>query len=321
MGMTLVLSGNAGTRSATDTPDGGGYVTSEDGTEPGKESETAISEILLVLADAENRNVAAGLLENAAPVTGTTGNYVIAVPFRYVKELTGQTLNVYVFCNPTEELKSLAKNTPQGTLPTDFVDKIYTLSDFESDAAWQPGHFPMSNARAYTTTLPDSWNGYRAIASPFPLLGLPRIASTLEDFQWILSRYDSTVNGVTFCAGSLSARPDNDLPAMARALAPRIHFVHLRNTQRSGPRDFYESGHLVGSVDMYAVLRVLLEEQRRRRAEGRWDTSMPFRPDHGLRMLDDFGRSANPGYPLVGRMKGFAEICGLEMGIERSLWG
>lgn len=156
---------------------------------------------------------------------------------------------------------------------------------------------------------------------PFPLLGLPRIASTLEDFQWILSRYDSTVNGVTFCAGSLSARPDNDLPAMARALAPRIHFVHLRNTQRSGPRDFYESGHLVGSVDMYAVLRALLEEQRRRRAEGRWDTSMPFRPDHGLRMLDDFGRSANPGYPLVGRMKGFAEICGLEMGIERSLWG
>ena len=109
--------------------------------------------------------------------------------------------------------------------------------------------------------------------------------------------------------------------AMARALAPRIHFVHLRNTQRSGPRDFYESGHLVGSVDMYAVLRALLEEQRRRRAEGRWDTSMPFRPDHGLRMLDDFGRSANPGYPLVGRMKGFAEICGLEMGIERSLWG
>ena len=98
---------------------------------------------------------------------------------------------------------------------------------------------------------------------PFPLLGLPRIASTLEDFQWILSRYDSTVNGVTFCAGSLSARPDNDLPAMARALAPRIHFVHLRNTQRSGPRDFYESGHLVGSVDMYAVLRALLEEQRR----------------------------------------------------------
>ena len=196
MGMTLAFSGNSGTRSdetsdsempGGEMPDGGEPQEDPDnpsdgepqedpdnpefGTEPGKESETAISEILLVLADAENRNVAAGLLENAAPVTGTTGNYVIAVPFRYVKELTGQTLNVYVFCNPTEELKSLAKNTPQGTLPTDFVDKIYTLSDFESDAAWQPGHFPMSNARAYTTTLPDSWNGYRAIASPFPLLG------------------------------------------------------------------------------------------------------------------------------------------------------
>ena len=135
---------------------------------------------------------------------------------------------------------------------------------------------------------------------PFPLLGLPRI-------------------GVTFCAGSLSARPDNDLPAMARELGPRIHFVHLRNTQQLGPKSFFESGHLTGSVDMYAVLKALLEEQRRRIAEGRRDTAMPFRPDHGLRMLDDFGRSSNPGYPLVGRMKGFAEICGLEMGIERSL--
>ncbi len=154
---------------------------------------------------------------------------------------------------------------------------------------------------------------------PFPLLGLPRIASTLDDFRWILSQYDSTVNGVTFCTGSLSARPDNDLPAMARELAPRIHFVHLRNTRRLGDRSFYESGHLSGSVDMYAVVRELLKEQRRRRAEGRLDVAMPFRPDHGLRILDDFHRTANPGYPLVGRLKGFAEICGLEMGIERSL--
>lgn len=154
---------------------------------------------------------------------------------------------------------------------------------------------------------------------PFPLLGLPRIASTIEDFRWILRQYDDPVNGVTFCAGSLSARPDNDLPAMARELGPRIHFVHLRNTQQLGPKSFFESGHLTGSVDMYAVLKALLEEQRRRIVEGRRDTAMPFRPDHGLRMLDDFGRSSNPGYPLVGRMKGFAEICGLEMGIERSL--
>ena len=154
---------------------------------------------------------------------------------------------------------------------------------------------------------------------PFPLLGLPRIAGTIEDFRWILRQYDDPVNGVTFCAGSLSARPDNDLPAMARELGPRIHFVHLRNTQQLGPKSFFESGHLTGSVDMYVVLKALLEEQRRRIAEGRQDVAMPFRPDHGLRMLDDFGRSSNPGYTLVGRMKGFAEICGLEMGIERSL--
>ena len=108
---------------------------------------------------------------------------------------------------------------------------------------------------------------------------------------------------------------------MARALAPRIHFVHLRNTQRSGPRDFYESGHLVGSVDMYAVLRALLEEQRRRRAEGRWDTSMPFRPDHGHTMLDDLAKPPcpNPGYTAIGRLKGLAEIRGLEHGILRSM--
>lgn len=154
---------------------------------------------------------------------------------------------------------------------------------------------------------------------PFPLLGLPRIASTIDDFRWILRQYDSTVNGITFCSGSLSARPDNDLPAMARELGPRIHFVHLRNTRRLGPRSFFESGHLDGSVDMPAVLNALLFEQRRRIHEGRPDISMPFRPDHGLRMLDDFSRTSDPGYPLVGRMKGFAEICGLEMGIERSL--
>lgn len=154
---------------------------------------------------------------------------------------------------------------------------------------------------------------------PFPLLGLPRIASTLEDFEWIVDQYDSISNGITLCSGSLSARSDNDLVQFVKKIGSRVHFAHLRNTLRVGDKTFYESGHLEGSVDMYSLLKALLEEQQRRIKEGRKDTRIPFRPDHGLRILDDFSREANPGYPLIGRMKGLAEITGLEMGIEQSM--
>lgn len=151
---------------------------------------------------------------------------------------------------------------------------------------------------------------------PFPLLGLPRIAGTVEDLRWIFSQCESIANGLTFCTGSLSARPDNDLVLMAKEFASRIHFVHLRNTAFLSDHGFYESGHLGGSVDMFAVVKTLLEEQIRRKKAGRKDIRLPFRPDHGLRILDDYGRSANPGYPLIGRLKGLAEIDGLQTGIE-----
>lgn len=154
---------------------------------------------------------------------------------------------------------------------------------------------------------------------PFPLLGLPRIASTLDDLLWIVNRYDSVANGVTFCTGSLSAREDNDLPAMAKALSSRIHFVHLRNTVSLQDRSFYESDHLTGSVDMFAVLKVLLEEQAERIKAGRKDVRMPFRPDHGIRIMGDYSRTANPGYPLYGRLKGLAEIDGMQRAIERMI--
>lgn len=156
---------------------------------------------------------------------------------------------------------------------------------------------------------------------PFPLLGLPRIASTLEDLQWIVRRYDSVSNGVTFCTGSLSAREDNDLVEMARALSPRIHFIHLRNTVSLRGRSFYESDHLAGSVDMFSVIKVLLEEQAARIKAGRRDTRMPFRPDHGIRILGDYSRAANPGYPLYGRLKGLAEIDGMQQAIGRMIKG
>ncbi|MDD4515838.1 mannonate dehydratase [Massilibacteroides sp.] len=154
---------------------------------------------------------------------------------------------------------------------------------------------------------------------PFPLLGLPRIASTQEDFRWILQQVDSVANGVTFCTGSLSGCRNNDIVAMVKEFAPRIHFVHLRNTAHLEYGSFYESGHLTGDVDIFTVVKVLLEEQIRRKKEGRKDIRMPFRPDHGIRILDDYNRKANPGYPLVGRLKGLAEIDGLQTGIEKML--
>jgi mannonate dehydratase len=154
---------------------------------------------------------------------------------------------------------------------------------------------------------------------PFSVLGLPRIVSTKEDLQWICNAYDSVSNGITFCSGSLSVRRDNDLVDIVKTLAPRIHFLHLRNNQFSENGCFYESGHLEGSIDMYPLMKALLEEQYRRIAEGRKDTRMPIRPDHGIKLLDDFNKSANPGYPLIGRMKGLAELTGLEMGIEYAM--
>jgi mannonate dehydratase len=150
---------------------------------------------------------------------------------------------------------------------------------------------------------------------PFPLLGLPRILSTEEDYRFMLDAVDSPANGVTLCTGSLGARPDNDLPGMARRLGPRIHFAHLRNVRRETPGtpcSFHEAEHLDGDTDMVAVVRALLGEEARRRAEGRADAAIPMRPDHGQDILDDLKRGAQPGYPAIGRLKGLAELRGVE---------
>ncbi|MDR0743003.1 MAG: mannonate dehydratase, partial [Tannerella sp.] len=154
---------------------------------------------------------------------------------------------------------------------------------------------------------------------PFPLLGLPRIAGTLDDFQWIINQSDSLSNGLTFCTGSLSGRADNDLVKMAEVLSSRIHFVHLRNTVSLQDRSFYESDHLHGNVDMYSIIKILLEEQAGRVKKGRKDTRMPFRPDHGIRIMDDYHRRANPGYPLYGRLKGLAEMDGMQQAVGRMI--
>jgi len=154
---------------------------------------------------------------------------------------------------------------------------------------------------------------------PYPVLGLPRIAGNLENIAKIMELHNSPNHGFTFCAGSLSADRENDLPAIARALAPRIHFLHLRNTRWLDEDTFYESGHLDGDVDLYALMKVLLQEQHRRIKAGEPGTRMPLRPDHGVKILTDFQVNTHPGYPLVGRLKGLAELSGLEHAIERTL--
>jgi mannonate dehydratase len=154
---------------------------------------------------------------------------------------------------------------------------------------------------------------------PFPVLGLPRIVGTADDIGKVLSFSNSPSHGFTFCTGSLSARRDNDLVAMALEFAPRTQFLHLRNTQWLDDDTFYESGHLNGSVDMYELMLTFLTEQQRRIATGRNDRRMPMRPDHGIKILSDFQLTTNPGYPLVGRLKGLSELRGLELGIERNL--
>ncbi len=154
---------------------------------------------------------------------------------------------------------------------------------------------------------------------PFPVLGLPRIIGKEEDYEWLFEANKSLHNGITYCTGSLSARKENDLTNIARKFCERIHFVHLRNTQMLEDGSFYESGHLQGSLDMKEIVKVLLTEQRRRKDCGRLDYKMPFRPDHGIKILTDYENDYNPGYPLIGRLKGLAEIDGLMTGIESFL--
>ncbi|HCV43385.1 MAG TPA: mannonate dehydratase [Bacteroidetes bacterium] len=155
---------------------------------------------------------------------------------------------------------------------------------------------------------------------PWPLLGLPRIVGNKEDIEQILNVVDSSANGITLCTGSLGAGIQNDLVDMAGSFARRINFIHLRNVRRNSDGDFIETNHLDGDVDMYGVLRHLLIEQKRREHEGRKDRRMPFRPDHGHLMIPDQHRQGiYPGYSLFGRMRGLAELRGLEMGISQSL--
>ena len=152
---------------------------------------------------------------------------------------------------------------------------------------------------------------------PRPLLGLPRICSSADDIAFILNAVPSVANGLTLCTGSLGANPDNDLPAIARRFADKIHFVHLRNVAKEPDGSFMEADHLAGDTDMVAVVHALLTEQKRRKDAGDARWRLPFRPDHGHELLDDVGKPTHPGYPAIGRMRGLAEIRGVMVAVAQ----
>lgn len=155
---------------------------------------------------------------------------------------------------------------------------------------------------------------------PRPILGLPRIISTEEDMQWLKETVDNPHNGFCFCTGSYGVRADNNLVRMAENYADRIHFIHLRATKREvNPDSFHEAPHLAGDVDMISVIKVLLAEEQRRRRAGETE-AIPMRPDHGHQMLDDLHKRTNPGYSAIGRLKGLAELRGVELALRQTFF-
>jgi mannonate dehydratase len=226
----------------------------------------------------------------------------------------------------SEQEKTLLINTVMAGLPG--TTDVYTIEEFKEhlkkyeniDAAALKANL----AYFLQAIMPDCEKlGIKMCIHPddppFAILGLPRVVSTEADLKYLVDAAPSPSNGITFCTGSLGARGDNDLPGIVERLGQHFHFIHLRNVRREADGSFYEDNHLEGTTDMYAVMKAIILEQKKRAESGRADVAIPMRPDHGHKILDDYNYDTYPGYSVTGRMKGLAELRGLEMGIKRTI--
>ena len=230
----------------------------------------------------------------------------------------------YLESQSADEIKLLT-NTIMAGLPG--TDEVFTVEEFKQHLK----RYANVDQQKLKENLSYFLNGIMPAAEeagikmcihpddpPFPILGLPRVVSTEADLKDVVNFVKSPSNGITFCTGSLGANPANDLPGMVERLGSDIHFVHLRNVQREADGSFHEAEHLSGSTDMFAVMKNIILEQQKREKAGRTDIAIPMRPDHGHKILDDWNRNTYPGYSIIGRLKGLAELRGLELGIKRS---
>ena len=233
----------------------------------------------------------------------------------------------YLFNNLSSIQKKELQNTCMGALPG--TDQVLSLDEFRAGLQRfnKIGAERMRENLAYflRKVIPVAEDAGVKLAihpddPPFSVFGLPRIVSTAQDLQLIHSMIPSASNGITFCTGSLGVREDNDVPDMLEQFGNRIHFFHFRNVIIEADGSFMEADHLDGKVDMAAVMKKALRELTRRKEQGDLSREIPWRPDHGFRMLDDFRRDTYPGYALNGRFKGMMQIEGLEKGVRRFLW-
>lgn len=271
----------------------------------------------------------ASALRYHAPAVAAFDLYILQRPeaFNEFSPAQQQAAKAYLD-SISESEKTYLTNTIMAGLPG--TDEVFTIAEFKEHLK----KYAQTDAKALKANLAYFLKGIIPTAEelgikmcihpddpPFPILGLPRVVCNEEDLLDVVNAYPSPSNGITFCTGSLGANPKNDLPAMVSRLGQHIHFLHLRNVQREPDGSFYEADHLDGSTDMYAVMKAVVIEQKRRAHVGIQQPAIPMRPDHGHKILDDVNYNTYPGYSVIGRLKGLAELRGLELGIKRTLFG
>jgi mannonate dehydratase len=269
----------------------------------------------------------ASALRYCAPALAAFDLYILQREGAY-QEFTAaqQTVAKVYLDNLNTDEKKLLTNTVLAGLPG--TDEVFTIDEFKTYLE----KYRAVDERKLKDNLSYFLNAIIPYAEklgikmcihpddpPFPILGLPRVVKNEKDLNDIVNMYPSPANGLTLCTGSLGANHENDIPGIISRLGSHIHFLHLRNVQREADGSFFEAEHLAGSTDMYAVMKSIVNEQLKRQETGRGDVAIPMRPDHGHKILDDFSYNTYPGYSVIGRLKGLAELRGLELGIKRSL--